>query len=356
MKSYSKKVKYIEREEFFDLLKKFIAETAKGHRIKKNGQRILSQSVDSYRYFLNLFEKFCDETKFEIKLYLVNHLTTREINKAKFYWQQFYFKFTDYLYSKGHFDNYVGTNIKTLRVFFNYLTNEQQMQIGNFHKNFHVPKEDIPIVVFSTDQLKYLIYDREFEEKIPIDLRVIKDVLVFGCTVALRISDLMALKPFHLVKLDNGYYLKVKSIKTNTDTSIKLPDYALAILNKYKGQQKTLLPQLSIPHFNRQLKRLAASITDKEPMIKTRLKRGKPTIIYKDSKKRQHFTMADHVTTHTMRRTAITTMLRLGMPEQLVRKISGHAAHSKEFFKYVAFLQSYQDEETEKVFEKLATF
>lgn len=43
--------------------------------------------------------------------------------------------------------------------------------------------------------------------------------------------------------------------------------------------------------------------------------------------------MADHISSHTMRRTAITTMLRLGMPEQLARKISGHAAHNKKFFR-----------------------
>jgi hypothetical protein len=44
---------------------------------------------------------------------------------------------------------------------------------------------------------------------------------------------------------------------------------------------------------------------------------------------------------HIMRRTAITTMLMLGMPEYLVRKISGHSANSKAFYRYVNFGQSY---------------
>jgi len=55
-----------------------------------------------------------------------------------------------------------------------------------------------------------------------------------------------------------------------------------------------------------------------------------------------------------MRRTAITSMLCLGMPEHLVRKISGHAANSKEFFRYVLLSQSFIDDETDKVFDKLA--
>ena len=54
-----------------------------------------------------------------------------------------------------------------------------------------------------------------------------------------------------------------------------------------------------------------------------------------------------------MRRTAITTMLSLGVPEQVVRKISGHSPSGKEFYRYVLWAQTYQDQETEKMFEKL---
>ncbi|MBL7936167.1 MAG: hypothetical protein JNM51_10225, partial [Bacteroidia bacterium] len=43
----------------------------------------------------------------------------------------------------------------------------------------------------------------------------------------------------------------------------------------------------------------------------------------------------------------------LGIPDQVVRKISGHAANSKEFFRYVEFAQEYVDEHTDKAFEKL---
>jgi len=53
-----------------------------------------------------------------------------------------------------------------------------------------------------------------------------------------------------------------------------------------------------------------------------------------------------------MRSTAIITMLCLGMPEHLVRKISGHAPGTKEFYRYVLWAQTYQDNETEKAFER----
>jgi hypothetical protein len=54
-----------------------------------------------------------------------------------------------------------------------------------------------------------------------------------------------------------------------------------------------------------------------------------------------------------MRRTAITTMLRLGMNEQAVRRISGHAAGSKEFYRYVAYSQTFLDTETDRIFDRL---
>jgi integrase len=88
-------------------------------------------------------------------------------------------------------------------------------------------------------------------------------------------------------------------------------------------------------------------------MIKVRSKRGEQVIVYKDASKKKHYTMADHITSHTMRRTAITTMLRLGMHEQAVRKVSGHSPTSKEFYKYVAYTQAYLDRQTDKVFERL---
>jgi len=54
-----------------------------------------------------------------------------------------------------------------------------------------------------------------------------------------------------------------------------------------------------------------------------------------------------------MRRTAVTTMLILGMPEHLVRKVSGHSNNSRAFFRYVNYAQSFLDNEINKVHQKL---
>ncbi len=104
---------------------------------------------------------------------------------------------------------------------------------------------------------------------------------------------------------------------------------------------------------NKQIKRIAELAGWNQTFCKTRMRRGKQFEIYKDAQKREHYRFCDLVTTHTMRRTAITTLLSLGMDEPSVRKISGHAPGSVEFYKYVKYHQQNLDEKTDLAFEKL---
>ena len=54
-----------------------------------------------------------------------------------------------------------------------------------------------------------------------------------------------------------------------------------------------------------------------------------------------------------MRRTAITTLLIMGVPELIVRKISGHAPGSKEFYRYVSVAEDYMNKEVKIAYKKL---
>ena len=185
-------------------------------------------------------------------------------------------------------------------------------------------------------------------------MKVVKDIFVFGCTVALRFGDLISITHQNIYEYSGNTYLKVTSLKTATPTSMKLPDYALKIVNKYsKKSRHRIFPKYTNGRFNVLIKVLARKMKLNTEIKKYRSKRGVKYPIYKNKATKKHFTMADHITTHTMRRTAITTMLRLHVPEQIVRKISGHSANSAEFFKYVEFAQSYLDEHTEVYFEKM---
>ncbi len=233
------------------------------------------------------------------------------------------------------------------------LIKERNLSVGNFHQQFYVYKEEIQILTLQPDQLQKLITDTQLENGLRPVLLKTKDILVAGCTVALRYSDLINLQKTNLRNYNQQYYLKVQSKKTKVYTDIKLPAYVVEIFKKYSSAGNRLLPYFNIVRLNIYLKELTEHLGWTNEVVKTRQKRGKAIVIYKDLKQKKHFRFCDLVSTHIMRRTAITTMLRLEMPEHLVRKISGHAPNSIEFHKYVDIAQNYLDAETDKVFAKL---
>lgn len=342
--------------DFFELYDRFIKESKSGRRLQRNGKKIAEGTLYNYFYVQKLLKKFCVDKQFDLRLRSVKYLTQREMIVEGNYWQRFYMKLTDYFYKDcGYYDNYVGQNIKILRIFFCYCNTNLLLNIGDFYKKFYVRKEDVPIITLLPEELNYLIYDQEFEQSLTKRFQEVKDVFVFGCTVALRFSDLIMLKKNNIRVLGNRMYLHVRSIKTATDTQICLPDYAVDIISKYSHDNSDfLLPRFNAVNLNLYLKVLIRKAGFKHSVNKTRNKRGVRKELTKTNKNENDgYEFCDLITTHTMRRTAITTMLCLGMQEYLVRKISGHSATSKEFFRYVAIAQSYQDKETAKVFDQL---
>jgi integrase len=349
------KTSHTDKEGFLKLFRLFMKESGNGKRLKKDGKKIRPSTVDNYIYTYKLLERFCTETGFDLKFIVVSKSRKRDFESAKKYWKKFYLEFTNYMYKDlDYYDNYVGLVIKSLRTFFNYVKEEKNIDIGSFHKTFYVPKEEVAIIALAPEQVNYLIYNTELNAILPAHLHRIRDMFVFGCTVCLRVSDLLAIRPQNIVSESGSHYLRITSQKTGTFTSIKLPDYAMEIIEKYRLQKgATLFPSISKDRFNAALKDMGKYLQYNEPIVKTRTKRGVECIVYKNKAKKQHHTLADMITTHTMRRTGITTMLRMGMPDYLVRKVSGHSANSKEFFRYVQLAQNYLDKHTDDAFEKL---
>jgi integrase len=346
--------KELSHEEFFKLFKGFIHASENGTRTKKNGDHIKRSTIEGYHHCQRLVSEFCLEKGWRMKLHLTAKLNGRELREAQMYWRNFYKQFTDYLYfDLNHFDNYVGQVIKCLRVFFNYLNDIQMLNIGRFHAQFHVAKEDIEIVTLTPSQLNRLIDESSEQKKIRNKMDAVLDIFVLGCTVGLRFGDLMNLKRHHLSVEADGWLLSVQSQKTGVVTKIRLPQYAIQIFERYKSRKRELLPQMSKGYFNACLKRLAIKIFGSSVVSKSRSKRGVREIVLRHSQSRREYHINELVSSHMMRRTAITVMLRLGMSESAVRAISGHAPNSKEFYKYVAYCQNIQNEETDRMFAKL---
>lgn len=362
------------------LFEKFIKESYQGKRLKADGTRIKKQTIKNYEYVLVYLKGFETESKQLIRIKQYKGLNKRLFQVEKNYWRKFYNGFTQYLYRQHKcYDNYVGTVIKSIRIFFNWLNREKGIQTGEFYKSFYVCREEIPIVTLLPQQLQMLISNEEFNAHLTAPLQKAKSIFVFGCTVGLRVGDLFNIKFNDIEKTGGFYYLPVKTEKTGTNLRIKLPEHAIQIIKVFKESarnRKTIFPPIPRTRFNNQLKQIAEAAGWTAPMNKTRSRRGvglniikkniqTGEVINQDSDKimktnqgntSDQYRFCDLVSSHTMRRTAITTMLMMGMQEHVVKQISGHAQDSKSFYRYVNLVQSHLDNEMEKVYDRLKSF
>ncbi len=334
------------------LFDKFIKVSASGKRTQKNGKRIGKETIDAYKLVRNSLFKFSQKERFPLRIRPVLKLPKSEWIKEKKLWEKFYAAYNQYMLKHGYADNYIGFHFKNIKTFFSFIDKDLVPGLGKFHKDFYVRKEEIPVLVLLPEQLNFLISNMDFENRLSPKLKRTKDFFVFGCTVALRVSDLLKLTESNLIKTTKGWYLRVVSKKTQTETQVKLPDYSIDIINRNRTKGKYLLPRITLSNLNKNIKELIETAGWTEPMPKVRSKQGKPVEV-KNDKGNSQLRFCDQVTSHAMRRTAITTMLILGVPEQVVRKISGHAATSREFYRYVNFSRAFQDQETDRMFAQL---
>lgn len=339
------------------MFKKFISECENGKRLKKNGKRLKPDTIRNYNFVLNNLEAFINHNAFHFRLRTSDSLDKRERETERNYWKKFYQQFTGFLYNiKNCHDNYVGSTIKILRIFFNYLQNEKMINTGNYFKEFYVIKEETPIIALSVEQLQFLIFDRNFRESLPMRLQPSLDYFIFGCTVALRVSDLFNVCKSDIVKSGNNTYLINKSLKTESNIQVPLPNYAIEIVRKYSvkrsGTSQKLFPKISLHHFNENLKLIASMAGWTATIGKHRAKRGiRGSIQMPITKAKYRF--CDLISSHVMRRTAITNMILLGMPEFLVRKVSGHSNNSQAFYRYIRLAQTQVDNELNKIYHRL---
>jgi integrase len=331
----------------------FIRASISGKRISPSYKKITPGTIRNYGYVLNLILEYEKKKEVILRIQLLHRASMRTLLKEKNYWAKFYLQFSSYMYSeKGYSDNYVLSVFKTIQTFFTYLQTEKGFSIGNYHKSFKIPLQKASPVVLLPQQLQYLITNKDFEDTLNKSLKRAKDIFVFGCTVALRISDLMNLEKKNIVYTGGEAHLKLFTQKTGTEVTIPLPDYAIEIINEYKRKAgKYILPRLAFSNLNIQVKKLIEKAGWNYLLIKVRSRKGKLTEIKNTDGKSWRF--YQHMTAHTMRRTAITTLLIMGVSEMIVRKISGHAPGSKEFYRYVDIAQDYMNQEVKMAFKKL---
>ncbi|MBK6828721.1 MAG: tyrosine-type recombinase/integrase [Chitinophagaceae bacterium] len=338
---------------FSDWFERFIRESASGKRLLPNGKKIRLGTLLQYKMVYQLILEFEQRTGKRLRICLLNRAGLRFLNQEKRYWTHSYKRFSHFLYvEKQYLDNYCTGVFKIVKTFFNYLQAEKSFPVGEFHRKFVVPAERFTPVTLTPAQLRFLIMDQEFESGLPSIMKRAKDIFVLGCTLGLRSHDLLSLKKKNIQRTASGMCIVLHTQKTGAEIKVPLPDYAIKIIRKYTAQSRTyILPRVSGSNLNIQIKRLARLAGWTEPLPKIRHRRGVPVEI--KTKDGKGYRFCDHITVHSMRRTAITTLLLMGVDETSVRRISGHAAGSREFYRYVALVQDYFDTAVKSAHQKL---
>lgn len=331
----------------------FIKASCSGKRLNPSGKRITKGTITNYQYALDLLLEYEERYSVKVRILLLHRASVRIMQKEKNYWARFFTRFSNFLFKeKGYYDCYVNNIFKILKTCFIYLQTERAYVVGNFYKSFRIPRCQSTPVVLTPEKLRFLITDDAFNQSLRPSLQKTRDIFIFGCTVALRYSDLMSLRRSNLIQTGTETFLCIYTQKTGTEVRIPLPSYAVGIIDKYKSKTSGyLLPRLACANLNKQLKKLAKAAGWDYTLPKFISHRGK--MMELKSKSGDTWKYYEHITAHTMRRTAITTLLILGVPEPVVRKISGHTPGSLEFYKYVSIAQEYLGAEVKKAYQKL---
>ena len=214
---------------------------------------------------------------------------------------------------RGNMTNTIGKELKSIRRIINEAINDQifPYEKNPFHR-FRITWESTTKVYLEEHELKAI----ESFEVTPGSVRAChKDMFVFSCYAGgLRISDLCLMKWIYF----NGTHINMKTRKTNTVISIKLPKAALEILYRYKKEDSApgdfIFPILKpIDLINKD--KIHKIINARNVMMNKNLK-----LIAED------LGLQKHITFHTSRHTFATRALSKGMKLHHVGSVMGHAS------------------------------
>lgn len=323
-----------------------------GHRRTATGKKINKKTIVFYECVLKLLQEYEHQKEISIGFRFLLKQSIRINTNEKKYWVKFYHLFSTFLYNKGYSDGYVGSIWKSIKTLVRWIIKEKVLPIAPVYNWFTITQTQYNPIILSVPKLQFLITDKLYTTGLTANLIRVKDIFLAGCTLGLRFSDLMGLQKNNLITEDGQLYIILYTIKTGSYTKIPVPDYLITIFKTYRTNKgKFLLPPYSNARFNILIKRLGEKVGWTELLPKYMSYKGK----WKEQKKEgnKSWQYYDHLSSHTMRRTAITTLLVLGVPEHVVRKVSGHAPGSKEFYKYVLIAQELLNKEVQQAHKKL---
>ncbi len=291
----------------------------------QQGNSLKPLTVKKYKGFFNHLTKYAKAKNLQLNFDIFN--------------QSFFQSFKDYLSSEqGLSDATVLKNLKASKVFIRRLISLKFIKDLNLSevKTNAKPGE---IYVIPIDRVIEM-QNKQIEN---IKLAQVRDVFCFMCWTGQRYSDIENLGWQDITKNENKELIwNLTTVKTQTRIQIPIIEYAFEIIQKYKDSKRPL-PQYSNQKINEYLKELGQYMNWDWVVKKVRYYDGRP--------KEKSVPFHDVLTTHVGRKSFITNSLILGIPERIVKEISGHK-DDKSFSRYVKLAENYKSQLIREKFSK----
>jgi integrase len=184
------------------------------------------------------------------------------------------------------------------------------------------------IIALTSDELK-IVQNAVMESN---RLQRVLDLFNFALYTGLRYGDLQDLRPKHIV---DGR-IEMRMAKTNDVVKLKITPPMQGILEKYDYK----LPEISNQKANSYLREIFKELKLNRMVEITKERLSGITV--------EHEKLCDTISFHKARKTFITNALRQGVPESIVKLLSGHKS-DEAFKKYIGYVNEDIDAAMDKL-------
>ena len=278
-------------DEFFYMFDKFREEVSANKGWQKDRKDMFKRLEDKVRGFMPNI-KFSDlsiATMDKFKVYLSKTMYNDALDKHLAYFKQFI------TWCKNK-------NIQIHQEFFSY----QPV----------LPKAKKAVRYLTLDELD-TIYNLKIDNADGLERA--RDIFIFQCYTALRVSDVSKLKHENITKENGKWYIDLVTEKDDDRINFRLANRAVAIYEKYKDnvyENDLVFPIISSQKYNEHLKSLGKLADLKGEWIDYEYRLNEKIIIKTPKHK---------LSTHTARRTFVVTAMNEGVSLDMIALITSHS-------------------------------
>jgi integrase len=217
--------------------------------------------------------------------------------------------------------NTVAGNLKRLRAFFNYAIKQEWTNNYPFKKFKMVSeKYGTPIYITKAELDKLYTANLGGDER----LERTRDIFIFQCSIGARVGDMIRLSKRNIINGELNYIPSKTEGENQESLKIPLTSRALAIIKKYEGKSKLLLPFITDQKYNVNIKDLFAKAEINREVVRLNPNTGIEETVQ----------ISAIASSHMARRTFIGTLHSAGTKNEIIKSMSGHKEKSVAFARY----------------------